>query len=379
MVRPITMETTTLAERQSNPLMSSCLKLAPRRNKLKVRAGKVYSFHNVELPRDLQDFYLKKKPASFLKNLKYTVIADLEECHKLWDEFSPKESLFDLWDFRVPFYQIFQPQLHFILLRKGERNVGLLPLWHDNEQKQYHWFGGWWHEDNKFLVKDPLFTPILFALCPEPAYLNCISSEMLSHFVAHEEFKKFSQADPKYVLDVSRFKSFEDYLKSLKKSRRHALKKERKKIEAKKPEIIIDNFSDFDNLMSLCCERFDQKISHGYKDPYDEGPIWQDSRYADTFRGIIDNTSKDYQMRMITVKIGGRVVGVDLLAIYNGCYYALVCGYDVSRCSGIGNYLNILEIEEAIKLGLKKVDLLQNSYQWKDRWFQPLPLLEYRK
>lgn len=335
-------------------------------------------FFNVELPSDLKEFYLKKKSASFLKDLKYGIFSDIKDCASLWEEFSPKESLFDLWSFREPFFQYLQCQPYFILLKKGEKKIGLLPLWYDDYEKKYFWFGGAWHEDNKFFVKDPIFMPILFSLCPKPVYLNCIGSEMLSHFVPHEEFKKFSQADPKYILDISRFKSFEDYLKSLKKSRRHSLKKDRKKVESKNPEIIINNFSDFDYLTSLCCERFNQKVSNGYKDPYGEKAIWHDVRYKQTFQKIIENSGRDYEARMITVKINNKIVGVDLLVIFNNCYYALTCGYDVNSCSGIGNYLNILEIEEAIKLGLKKIDFLQNSYRWKDRWFQPVPMLDYK-
>jgi len=28
---------------------------------------------------------------------------------------------------------------------------------------------------------------------------------------------------------------------------------------------------------------------------------------------------------------------------------------------------------------MKKIDFLQNNYQWKSRWFQEVPLLKYEK
>ena len=80
---------------------------------------------------------------------------------------------------------------------------------------------------------------------------------------------------------------------------------------------------------------------------------------------------------MISIYINNQVAGVDLIAIYNQCYHAIKCGYDVKNFSGIGNFINLLEIEDAISQGAKKFDLLQNNYEWKDRWFQAVPLFEY--
>jgi len=41
--------------------------------------------------------------------------------------------------------------------------------------------------------------------------------------------------------------------------------------------------------------------------------------------------------------------------------------------------MNLFEIDDAISLGMKKIDFLQNNYQWKNRWFQPVPLYKFRK
>jgi hypothetical protein len=334
-------------------------------------------FFDIELPLGLKEFYLKKKPPSFLKNLKYGIFSDIDECFALWEEFSPKDSLFDLWDFRLAFYQAYQYPLHFILLKKGVKNIGLLPLWYESGRQKYYWFGGWWPEDNKFFLKDPIFTPILLNLCPKPVYLSSLSPSVLTHLVANEEFKKFTADDPKYILDLSGIKSFEDYLMKLKKSRRHSIRKGRKKIEKQNPEIIINNFADFEDLVALCLKRFQHKVACGYVDDEIDDAGWEDKRRVESFRNFIKMSGKNYDARIITVKINGRIAGVDLIAVYNNCYYALACGYDVKNFPGIGNYLNILDIEEAIQMGVRKIDFLQNSYQWKDKWFQPVSLLKY--
>jgi len=68
-----------------------------------------------------------------------------------------------------------------------------------------------------------------------------------------------------------------------------------------------------------------------------------------------------------------------LIALFNECYYTLICGYDVWNFSGIGNFLNLFEIDDAIRLGMKKIDFLQENYEWKNRLFDEIPLFMYRK
>ena len=53
---------------------------------------------------------------------------------------------------------------------------------------------------------------------------------------------------------------------------------------------------------------------------------------------------------MITVTTGSKIAGVDLVALFNNCYYTLKCGYDVKNFSGIGNFFNLFEIGDALSL-----------------------------
>jgi len=363
-------------KQMENNQLNLCEPIAPNKvGRIKIKQSR--PVFEVEIPADLKQAYLKKKPASFLKNLKYEIITEINESQKLWEEFSPKESLFDLWDFRLAFLKSYNRQPYFILLKKGDKKIGLMPLWYEEEKKKYFWFGGWWHEDNKFFIKEPIFTPVLLSLCPKPVYLNGIAPSMLDYLIINEEFKKFQPEDPKYVLDLSQIKSFNDYLKGLKKSRRHNLKKDCKRIDKQNPEVITNNFNDLEHLIALSRQRFQAKQTNGYKDVCEEERGWEDPRYIETFRNLVANQSKEFDLRMLTVKINNQIAGVDLVAIHKDCYYALVCGYDVHNFPGIGNYLNSLDIKEATSMGLKKIDFLQNNYQWKDKWFQSTPLLGY--
>jgi len=323
------------------------------------------------IPPPLKKYYRANGHLFLIKSLHYEVVSDLDRCRQLWQEFSPYNNLFDTWDFRASFYHGYQPRLHFIVLKNGE-NLGLLPLQYEKDRGdrgKYFWFGSWWQEETTFFVKDPLYTPILLSLAPQPLLLNAISLDTV--FWARD-YLDFKMDDPKYILNLEGVNSLDDYLATFKRVKRKSLKRAKRDIEALHPEIIVNHFSDFDYLVQLSLDRFHQK---------GEDADWEDPRRVETFREVIRRGQKgnEYQVRMLTVKIGGRVAGVDLIALYKDCYLPLKCGYDVASFPGIGNFVNLYEVEDALSLGMKKMDFLEIGYGWKDQWFEALPLFKYEK
>lgn len=311
----------------------------------------------------------KKSNRSFFvaKNIQKEIVSDLERCSELWQEFSPQKTIFDTWEFRLAFYNAYQDQPHFVLLKSGKQNVGLLPLWYEENKKKYFWFGSWWQEETGFFVKDPELVPLLLSMAPSPMHLNALPRESVVPF--KDKFN-FERDDSKYVLLLESFKTHEDYLMTLKKNRRHDLRKDRRRIERQNPEILINNFSDFKNLIAICKKRFAEKGQH---------TDWEDKGRVKAFEEVLRLGNKSYENRMITVKIGNKIAGVDLIGIFNKTYFTLKCGYDVKNFRGIGNFMNLLEIDDAIKLGMKKIDFLQNNYGWKSQYFQSVPLFKYNK
>ncbi len=299
--------------------------------------------------------------------LRAEITTDIERCRSLWKEFSSEDNLFETWEFRYAFYKGYGFNPYFITLRYGTEGLALLPLWYDEDRKEYTWFGSDWQEEVNFFVKSPELIPLLLEAAPSPMFLNAISGERLGSAANRVNFEKDS---PKYILKVDGFRGHEDFLMSLKKSRRHDLRKDRRRIETQNPEIIINNFFDIDSLIGLAKQRFRDK---GQK------ASWEDSRSEATFREVIKLANRSYQVRMITVNIGGKAAGVDLNCLLNGTYYAVKCGYDVKKFPGIGNFINLVEIDDAVNLGMKKIDFLQNNYEWKERWFEQVPLFQYRK
>ncbi|MBU1085167.1 MAG: GNAT family N-acetyltransferase [Candidatus Beckwithbacteria bacterium] len=317
----------------------------------------------------LNQHYFSNGYSSLIQSLRLEIVSDIDQALYLWQKFSQSQTLFDTFEFRLAFFEAYNPRLHLVTLKNPNEIVGLLPLQYEEDTQKYYWFGSWWQEESKFLVKDELYIPLLLAVSPSPVNLNAISFDVPNWIKKVIDFKA---DDPKYILKLDLIKSLDDYLATLKKKKRYNLRRDLRIIEALKPEIIIDNFSDFDGLIELSKKRFSEK---------GEETDWKDPRRVDAFRKVIEFGRKkiSYEVRMITVKIGSKLAAVDLVAIFNNCYYPIKCGYNVKDFPGIGNYVNLLEIKDAIELGLSKMDFLEIGYGWKDKWFESVPLLKYEK
>ena len=74
--------------------------------------------------------------------LTFKTIKDGAECRKLWEIFSTKEVLWDLWDFRYCFHNN-HFRFNFILGLEGKKQVGILPLVYDKENDTYAYFWGY--------------------------------------------------------------------------------------------------------------------------------------------------------------------------------------------------------------------------------------------
>lgn len=321
------------------------------------------------LSSNLQEFYSTNGHLSLLKSLQIEVVSQIDSAYQLWQEFSPNQTLFDTWEFRLAFWKGYQYRPYFLLLKNESENFGLLPLWYEEEKKEYFWFGSWWQEENSFFVKDPVFIPPLLAVSPTPTLLNAIRVNAVRWA---KEFIEFKPDEPKYILDLRKIHSVEDFLARFKKKKRYNLRRDKRLIETQKPQIIFDHFADFDHLVALSKKRLHEKGREA---------DWHDPRRVETFRQVIrlGQSKNSFKVRMITVRIGEKIAGVDLIALFGQDYYSLKCGYDVQNFPGIGNFVNLVEIEDALGLGMKKIDFLEIGYGWKQRWFEEISLFQYEK
>lgn len=304
----------------------------------------------------------------YIEKVHVEIVSDIQRCKVLWDQFSPNKSLFDLWEFRLTFNRAYGLEPYFILIKKKDESVALLPLAFYKSKNIYWWFGGEWQEDNIFFSKDPYYIPLMLFLAPKPLSLWGIKENYERSVFKNLEF---SLDDSKYTLDLAKNRTIESFLKSLKKKKRHNLKRDRAHIENMNPKIVINNLADFKEINKIVLTRFHQKGELAY---YEEEPLTNTA-----FEKLIAGKFKTFETRIFSIYINGRCVASDVNAYHNSYYYTLMGGYNVEKYPGIGNYIFLKEIEDALALGMRKIDFLQEDYGWKHKWFSEEKLLKFEK
>ncbi len=298
--------------------------------------------------------------AKFIQRLKLKVHSKTDECFLLWEKFSKKESLFDLWDFRYSWFQGYQYTPCFYTIYEGKNPLALLPLWFDKEDGRYEWFGSEWMEDNYFFTKDTKFISLLLKLIPQKLFLNAI--DQIPGDLSSEVISK--QDDDKYIKIIKNFKNVEDCLKTIPKKYRYNLKKDYLRICDYNPRIefvtqISDDLNEFEEFKKLSIGRFSSK----------NGSDLVNNERVEAFKAFIKNRGV-YQIKFIKVYIQNRLAASDLILMYNKTYYTPRSSCDIDRFSGIGNFMFYLEFEDAIKNGFEKIDCLQVDYGYKHRYFE---------
>lgn len=307
--------------------------------------------------------YAKRARGLYLK-----IQRDPSVMETLWQQFSPNQSVFDLWEVRNAFLGGYGYQPLFVtLVEKGinfEETVGVLPLCidPDTDPNTYRWYGTNWPEDNTFFVRDHELIPLLLVAAPNPLIIDCIKPNTDLDFLM--DFPGFTRdSEKKYFLDLTKCPTVDAFLARLKKKRRYNLKRDRKRIQSLSPVVRINHPGDIEHMFALNIARFRQK----HPDSPDDYSTFEKDRQKNAFRNLIKNAER-YQTRLITTVIDGEVAAVEMGLVYNKTYYALNAGSAVWKYSGIGVYSNLLVIEDAIRLGCTTVDFLEQAQNWKHLW-----------
>ncbi len=306
-----------------------------------------------------------------LPHLNLTVHSEIEECSRLWQQFSPKESLFDLWDFRFAWHEGYAGRPYFYTIYDHKKPLAVLPLWYDPKELRFTWFGTEWMEDNKFGVADPDFIELLLAVVPSPLHLNAVES--IENKSGAARFAKIEADHPKNKKTLRGISSMADLLKSFTKKHRYNIRADHRKLLALDPQItqVSDpGRQELEELITLNKKRFDgvQKEESAF---YDEQEVA-------SFHNII-KSAHSYKVKFIKVYIKGELISSDMIATYNNIYYPIRGGNNVSEYKGIGNFMMYLEFEDALRGKFEIMDCLQEDNGWKHRFFEQAPAYLLKK
>lgn len=292
--------------------------------------------------------------------MEFKICQNIGECRNLWNLFSPDKKLFDLWDFRLCFYDEKDNKPYFIVGYEKKQSVGIIPLCFVKSKIQYTYFGGWFPERNSFFLKDKKRLPEFLAQCPSNTFIEGIDP-------SEGEYYRFPEDEFTYHLNLSKYGGrFENYFGSFDRKKQKNFNRELKNI----PEYQIFNnrTEDFDRLVELNIKQYDED-SKFHNETIKDG-IYKMMRIASKM-GILDMTS---------LEINNRTEAVDIGIFYGRWYHAIIGGANNQRIPGLGKLMTVLDIKNAIAKKAEFVDFAATSGHWKEMWgFDSEMLLKFVK
>lgn len=295
-----------------------------------------------------------------------TVEQNPGRCEILWRHFSPLATLFDVWEFRATFADGFERPPFFVVAWDHDIPVGLLPLWWVEESSAYFWWGDTgdechWQEENQVWARDDDVLALLLASVPRPCILNNVTPHAAEALRPHGIVER---ANDKQILTLSPFETTEDYLLNLPKKQRSTVRGAVRKMEALEPHLVLNDPSHLAKLIQFNRARFP------------DSPL-SDPRLVRSFERLFlagQRSPCPYQSQLMAVCVGPDVAGVDLIFMFNGIYTPYLCGNRVDRFPGVGHFLNLHDINDAILRGFDTIDFLESDPgSYKESFFETIP------
>ena len=278
----------------------------------------------------------------------FKIVAEEKECRSLWEKFSEKQILWDVWDFRFCFHTN-DFNFHFIVGTSNGQEIGILPLVYYKPDKYYTYFGDEFPEQNKFFLNDKKNIGIFLKNCPANTKIFYIDSKEAGYY-------PFEPSDKRYFIDLEKHtNSFEAFLKSFNKKHRKNLTYDLKKLRERNYNIEKNKIEDFELLVSLNKGRFGQEST------------FHDVNFAESMKVFVQNALRMGLLDLLAIKIDGKKEAVGLGVIYNRIYYVSALGRNIA-IKNLGKLLVAEQIKSAISHKCSEVNFLSTESSWKELW-----------
>ena len=278
-------------------------------------------------------------------SLDFKIIKDLAQAKEIWNQLSPKETLWDDWDFRYCFYKYCNWELFFYTGYFKGQVVGVLPLQYNPEKKSLEFFGGEYMEENKVLIKNGCeqFVPDFYKQIDEKSELGDISGQDL--FTRNLPLQEYI-----YLYDLSGITILEQFLNKYFDS---DSRKKKKRLLKEEVEIIYNNFPDLDLMIDLNIRNFGKESSF-YK----------------PFRKEIfhDLLKLKYEPVLLTSIINGKKEAVSFAIKYKDKFISLNSGVNSASFPWLEKYLILKKVAKAIELKCRVFDACAGDCGWKENW-----------
>jgi len=280
--------------------------------------------------------------------LQFKTIIEEKECEDLWEDFSKKRILWDLWDFRFCFHNK-NFEFNFILGFDGNGKEGIIPLVYDKDYSTYTYFGDTFPEQNKFFLKDKKKLNIFLENCPNDTQIYYIDSEEAKYY-------DFKVSDKRFFLGWEKYgHSFENYLRSFNKKHRKNLNYDLRKLVNEGYVMERNKIRDFEKLVDL------NKKIFGKNSDYSE------EYFINDMKQLINTANEKNILDLLSIQINNKTEAVGLGVYYNKIYYVLGTGRN-PRIKNLGKLLITEQIKSAISHNCSKVDFMSTEANWKELW-----------
>lgn len=293
--------------------------------------------------------------------LRFEIVQDSEQIKEFWNILSPKETIYDDWEFRQCFQKYFQYPLMCHVGYEGDKLIGILPLQLNTDKNYLEFFGGNYMEDNRVLIRKGYeqYIPEFYKQIVQPAVLEYIRGD--DPFTASLPIQ-----DYKYVLPLQGFKTYEEYFSTyLDGVARGKMRRKIRKVEKEQVVIRRNNFADLDFLFTWNMANFGDHSS------FNDRPF-----HKEIFQDLL---KFPYETFLLTFEVNNKKEGVSLAILYNGVYEYFNLGVN-KTIPGLSTFVSIKNLEMALTSGAYLLDAFTGDYGWKEHWrFKKIPQHSWKK
>jgi len=285
-------------------------------------------------------------------------VTDQAECEALWEQFSPRERVWDEWELMYAFHDEARYHLNFMVHDTDDVIDGLIPLVEDTKDSSYELFGGCYADSRILWINIADFRECFDALPDNTAFFDLRGTWVDSVLAQYPEYApNFVEKDSQYYLvpaDMD-FDFSNHMLKTFSKDKRKNIERDlRKMVEARQPVLTWDDADETEAFIALNVKNFGEESDYAIEEGKQE------------VRRVVRELKDLGYLKSLTIRIAGVIQGVSLSALYNNHWVALYSSSN-NDINNLGKYLTIETIQEGCRLKVDEINYM-TGMAWKAAW-----------
>jgi uncharacterized protein YozE (UPF0346 family) len=283
--------------------------------------------------------------------MEFRNITDIGGCRVLWEKFSPKSSVWDIWDIAYAFNKGYDAEPFFIVGSEKGIDKAILHLQAEGreENRFFDFFGGNYPERRKFYIKDTQMIPGFLAQAPEDTYLDYIDD-------GYKRLQAFAEDEAAFSLNLKKFDySLASYLQTFNKKHRKNLNYDLRQLEKTDYRLVWNAKSHLARLAGLNRMKFGEESN------------FEEQQFMKSMQLMVDSAEKLNLLHMLSIKISSKVEASQIALFHNKIYTVLTGGSN-PEIKNLGKLLIVEHIRRAAELKADTVDFMTAESGWKRLW-----------